>query len=469
MARDRMKHRPTPPPAKLLPPAGRDRVIPTTPSGRPLTPPTVLRWQTDIGNAAVSLVVQRYIPSDRSLRQTCLDRSVFQAMTDDDLVQTIAAIDRITPGLTDDADRTTAEQNRHEARRQQAVRRYSAFEALGTGIEGAHDAAARRTAVEALVTWSRAQFDGFPQLIRRYRQQSGPDATEKVRVLGRAAAAVARMEYLLGTMLHRGGSWETTTNAGPMIDDYTSSATEWCSAFATNALQEIYGAGMQARSGYKIANPDQFADVEINYDTAQGGAFIGTRSSRQANASNNPFVGLRESLKAVATGADTEHTADEVATDFLNNRIRPQAGDLVVIRRGSADPNSFSDSPDPKKRYKSHTLIVESMSGTRMSLIEGNAGPGSNRVTGRVLDLSVADDVEEIVFISRPSLTSGLNSTDAAAVGTVETAPADLVTADQIQAPIDDLNLLLEDLARGEGDVSHGPIGGTVAEAAGNP
>lgn len=44
-----------------------------------------------------------------------------------------------------------------------------------------------------------------------------------------------------------------------------------------------------------------------------------------------------------------------------------------------------------------------------------------------------------------------------------------LLTTDQIQAPIDDLNLLLDDLARAEGDVSHGPVGGTVAESAGNP
>ena len=427
-----------------------------------MNPIAVLRLQGDAGNAAVGVVLQRSVPSDHSLHRTCLDRRVFETLTDAELTQTIAAVDRLMPGLTDDADRQTAEENRHQARRQQAVRRHPGFEALATGVRGAAGAAARRTAVEALVTWSRAQLDGYPALIRRFREQSVPDAAEKVRVLGRAAAAVARMEYLLGTTLHRGGSWESTGNHGPMVDDY-GGGSAWCSRFATNALQEIYGPGMRAGSGYKIANPDEFADVELNYDTSQGGAFVGTTRSRHATAANNPFVELRESLEAVAAGTDTQHTAAQVATEFMTDRIQPQPGDLLIVRRGVADPNSFAAGS------LSHTLMVESVSGTRLSLIEGNAGAHTDRVTGRVLDLSVVGDVEEIVFISRPSVTSGLNAADAATVGTVDTPEADRITSEQIQAPIDDLNLLLEDLARVEGDVSHGSVGGTVADISGNP
>jgi hypothetical protein len=423
----------------------------------------LLQLQADIGNAAVGLVIQRRVPTDRELHQTCLDRPVFTALTDAELVETIAAVDRLLPGLTDDADRLTAEQNRRESRGEQARRRHTGFEAMATGVRDAADAAARRTALEALITWSRQQLDGYPDLIRRYRQQSVPDAAEKVRVLGRAAAAVARMEYLLGTTLHRGGSWETAgANQGPMVNDY-GGGSAWCSRFATNALQEIYGPGMRAGSGYKIANPDEFADVELNYDAAQGGAFVGTERSTNATAANNPFVGLRQSLQAIVDGTDTTHTADQVANQFMTDRITPQPGDLVIVRRGAANPNSFAAGS------LSHTLIVESVSGTKLSLIEGNAGAVTDRVTGRVLDLSVIDDVEEIVFISRPSLTSGLDAADAATVGTVETPEADRVTSEQIQAPLDDLNLLLEDLARAEGDVSHGPVGGSVAELAGNP
>jgi hypothetical protein len=201
----------------------------------------------------------------------------------------------------------------------------------------------------------------------------------------------------------------------------------------------------------------------INYDAAQGGAFVGTNRSQHATAANNPFVGLRQALTAVESGTDTTHTADQLATQFMTDHIRPQPGDLLIVRRGVADPNSFAADS------LSHTLMVESVSGTKISLIEGNAGVHTDRVTGRVLDLSVAADVEEIVFVSRPSLTSGLSAADAATVGTVDTPEADQVTSDQIQGPIDDLNLLLEDLARAEGDVSQGAAGGSVAELAGNP
>lgn len=422
----------------------------------------LLQLQTAAGNAAASQVVQRAVLSDHSLTRTCLDRPVFEALTDSELTDTLAAIDRLLPGLTDDADRQTAELNRREVRRQQAVRRHTGFAALETGVRTATSAATRRAAVEALITWSRAQLATYPALIRRFRQQTQPDTAEKVRVLGRAAAGAARMEYLVGTILHRGGSWETTENHGPMVDDY-GGGSAWCSRFATTALETILGPGARAGSGYKIANPSEFTDILINYDTTQGGAFVGTNRSQHATAADNPFVGLRESLTAIASGADTAHTAEQVATQFMADHVRPQPGDLLIVRRGVADPNSFAAAS------LSHTLLVESVSGTKISLIEGNAGVHTDRVTGRVLDLSVVGDVEEIVFISRPSLTSGMSVADAGTVGTVRTPEADQVTSDQIQAPIDDLNLLLEDLARAQGDVSHGTVGGSVAELAGNP
>lgn len=112
--------------------------------------------------------------------------------------------------------------------------------------------------------------------------------------------------------------------------------------------------------------------------------------------------------------------------------------------------------------------MVESLSGTRMSLIEGNAGASTDRVHGRVLDLSLVGDVEEIVFINRPSLGSGVSDTEEARMGTASVAAADQVDEMAILGPIDDLNLLLEELARSEGDVSRGAPGGTVAEMVGH-
>lgn len=449
----------------------RGRVRAARPQSRPLRGgalrPGLVRIESSncnarSANSTVGLLVQRTVPADRLLLGSCLARNVFQAMSDADLVATIAAVDRLEPEAATDADRRGLLGNRQEARREQARRRFPGFEAGADGVRAAASPAARRVAVEQLVTWVRSQIDTYPALVARYRRQAAPEAEEKVRVLGEAAAAVARLEFLLGTVLHRGGSWESGANSGPMVDDYTGgNAQAWSSRFATAALQEIRGDGLGAGSGYKLANPDQFASVDIDYDADQGGALVGTRSSRNATSANNPFVELRRTLEAIEDGTDTTQTAEQAAATFLRDQIRPQAGDVVVVRRGTANPNSFAAGS------LSHTLMVESVSGARMSLIEGNAGAATDRVTGRVLDLTSVEDVEELVFISRPSLTSGLSDADAALVGAGGDG-AEPVTESEIVTPLADLNLLVEELARAEGDVTTGATGGSVAELVGN-
>src|SRR5699024_9146956 len=129
---------------------------------------------------------------------------------------------------------------------------------------------------------------------------------------------------------------------------------------------------------------------------------------------------------------------------------------------GTADPNSFAAGS------LSHTLMVESVSGTRISLIEGNAGPRTDRVHGRVLDLAVVGDVEEILFVDRPSLGSGVNDTEEALIGTEAAPGGGLVDEAAVLRPIEDLTILLEELARSQGDVSQGAPGGAVAEMVGN-
>ncbi|MEE6286098.1 CHAP domain-containing protein [Georgenia sp. MJ173] len=423
----------------------------------------LLALQRTGGNALATLVVQRLVPRDSDLHTMCFDRPVFTAMSDAELDETIAAVDRILPTLTEDADLETARGNQAEARREQAARRHPGFAAHEAAVSGAGTAGSRRAAVEALVTWSRQQLDVYPDLVRRFRRQQQPDVTEKVRVLGQAAAAVARMEFLLGTILHRGGSWEATANAGPMVDDYTGGGdAAWCTKFATSALAAIRGDSVVAGSGYKVANPTEFPGLDIETDAAQGGAFVGTRRSRSATSADSPFVELRETLTAIAAGTVAGQTAAEAAEAFLRDRIRPQPGDILVTRRGVADPNSFAGGS------LSHTLMVESVSGSRISLIEGNASATTDRVSGRVLDLSVVGDVEEIVFISRASLGSGVAAAESALTGIEEVEEASRVDKAAILRPIDDLNILLEGLARSEGDVSQGRSRGTVAELVGN-
>ena len=68
--------------------------------------------------------------------------------------------------------------------------------------------------VRAAFDQTRGVQDAAAKVEAQYRKDAGAKAALQ------AAAAVARMEYLLGTTLHRGGSWESNENHGPMVDDY---------------------------------------------------------------------------------------------------------------------------------------------------------------------------------------------------------------------------------------------------------
>ena len=436
---------------------------PTGRRPRPTDARTLLELQRSAGNRTATAVVQRQALSEQDLRSKCFARSVFERMTEPELEETVDAADRLLLTVTDDAERDGVSTNRKEARREQAVRRYPGFADHRTAVAGAESDRDRRDAVEALVTWSREQLDVYPDLVQRFRRQTQPDVAEKVRVLGVAAAAVARMEFLLGTLLHRGNRWETTgANAGPLVDDYGGGGAAWCTRFATFALAAIRGDSVATGSGYRVANPQEFAGTDLATESEQGGAFVGTRSSRNATRAQNPFVGLRQTLRGITAGTVADLTAEQAAENFMRDHVRPQPGDIVVTRRGDANRNSFATG------MLSHTLIVEAVSGSEISLIDGNSGRRTDRVHGRVLDLSDADDVEKIVFVNRPDLTSGVDAAEEALIGTAPGVAGEEVDEQAILRPVQDLNILLEELARSEGDVAQGPSGGTVAEMVGN-
>ncbi len=210
-------------------------------------------------------------------------------------------------------------------------------------------------------------------------------------MLGRVSAAVARVEFLLGTIYHQGGRWERSSNRGFMVDFYTDRTPwAWCSRFATTILAQITGRrSLLAFSGYKIANPGRW-NIDLDYDQAQGGAFVGMRRSRRASPdprsrNYSPWAELRQTLRNFARGRAPGQTKEQAAQAFLQNHVQPQAGDILVVTRGGRR-NSFSGG-------SSHTGMIERVEGFKIYTIEGNTGRGSNRVIGGVYDLTSIVDV----------------------------------------------------------------------------
>lgn len=403
---------------------------------------------------------------EQDLRSRCYDASIADTLDDAQLAEAVDIADRAVAGATDSAEQQTARTNQlifQVAKRGRAV------------AEAGGSATARTAAIEALVDFSRDQVATLPPLVERFRNQSSPSVEEKVRVLGRLAAAVGRMEFLLGSMMYQGGEWEESDNRGAMVDDYTGgSATQWCSLFTSTMWQRITGQTMRAASGYKLANPADFG-LDITYDTAAGGGFVGSRGTRAASTRRggnyNPWAELRQTLLDIDGGRTTDRTRAEAVEAFLTDHgLSPQAGDIMVVKRRSADANSFTrgERVEGKLRgaFQSHTTMVESFSGTVVSTIEGNA---DDRVRGRTYDLSDPDDVAKVVFLARPGIepaaraeTEEAAETAAAEIPSADTVVESSVSAGELLGPLQTLNALLQRLATVVGGV---PAGSTAAQS----
>lgn len=429
----------------------------------------MIELQQSAGNAAtVALVEQLTSDSERSglpfteldLRTRCFDASIADTLDEQQLAAAVDTAERAAAGAGDQAEQQTARQN-------QLI-----FEVAlgGRPVEAAGGAGAERTAaIEALVDFSRTQVDTLGPLVEQFREQAEPAVDEKVRVLGQMAAAVARMEFLLGSMMYQGGDWEERSNRGAMVDDYTGgSATQWCSLFTSTIWQRITGQNMRAASGYKLANPGDFG-LDITYDAAAGGGFVGSRSTRSARAgtgrNHNPWAQLRQTLLDIDSGEIPDQTRGEALEAFLTSHgLQPQAGDIMVVKRGSAAANSFTAGTRQDGRlrgaFQSHTTMVESFSGSVVSTIEGNA---DDRVRGRTYDLSNPDDVAKIVFLARPGIEpspEAAAATEAAAESAADDLAADegsaagQVSAGDLLGPLQTLNALLHRLAAVVGGVA---------------
>ena len=111
----------------------------------------------------------------------------------------------------------------------------------------------------------------------------------------------------------------------------------------------------------------------------------------------------------------------------------------MVVRRGSSTANAFS------AKAQSHTTMIERVDGHQLSTIEGNTGKG--RVAGHVFDLTKASDVEEIIFIARPSLASGLSQAQQESIGAGAPVGTAAVTEAELLEPIEQLNAMVQRFA----------------------
>ncbi len=441
-----------------------------------VTPETVLSLQRQIGNAAVQRWIMRQSapglltvqpPHVRAVTTTCITREFARRLTDPQLQECVAALQQemLVRPPTDPLHLAAAENLQIIRQEVDHRARNGRMTELLANVTAATDTAAHRAATDALIDYVRAQLNTYPPLVNTFIQQANPGMDEKTRILGRVTAAFARTEFLLGNIYHQGArNWEvnaagaSTSNRGHMVDAYTGgSAMEWCSRFATTALSRLRGDnGVLAASGYRIANPVAMNN-ELNYDTAYGGDFAGITGGTTAPATS-PFAALRTRLQRIANGQVTDQTAQQAVDDFFTNHIRPQAGDIMIVRRGSSNANAFSGSS------QSHTTMVERLDGYRISTIEGNTAGG--RVAGHVFDLTQVADVEEIVFISRPSLASGM-TTDAerATIGAGTPAGTPAVTEDQLMEPVEQMNTMLQQFAAQAGHLRQPAAGETDSVA----
>jgi|GEM_PF-4977870 len=273
-------------------------------------------------------------------------------------------------------------------------------------IDAAKDEKARKKAGVDLINLARELTGKYPEMLMDYKGQATPDATEKMRVIGELIAISARIEWLAGT-IYLGGSgkkdkWEVGSSNRDKDDVLSSYYQEetgsgegtgpWCTRFSMTVRKNAVGmrgknghVSGNAWSGYKVGRADYW-----DYEEAQGGKHAGKGVGQ---GDEKAFVDLHKAIKKEKE-ADARKT---IVESFFKDHIKPQAGDVMVVKRSEAKANSYYDGA------KSHTTTIEKVEGSKIYTIEGNSG---GRVMGKVYDLTDKADTEKIIFISRVSLNS---------------------------------------------------------------
>jgi hypothetical protein len=293
-----------------------------------------------------------------------------------------------------------------------------------------------RAAVLALATFTRENMPPRA-LLDGYLDRTDVTPEAKVATLGQLAAAVARMEFLLGTMYQRGtkAKWETATNRGAFPDVYEKAigggAQPWCTNFVGYAYTRLgfranaEGTTSEFMSGYRLrewsAKGKGVSGEQITPAAQTVAGAVGTGSALIDRAE---WKRLRKDLKAAKTQADRLAVTEAFFAGGAHPL--PQPGDIVVKPRGDAAANNeFSGG-------KSHTMLVESFdaSAYKIHTIEGNVG---DKVGGRTIDLTDPVDVSKIIFLTRmgtqffgasPTATGGTGATGTSIAGPAAAADA---------------------------------------------
>lgn len=250
-------------------------------------------------------------------------------------------------------------------------------------------------------------------LLDGYLARTDVSTADKVRTVGRLAAEVGRMEFLLGRMHHRGvGTWETAgSNQGPFPDVYRSGVgggtdQPWCTKFAGYSYTRLgfhaapaSAATSMFQSGYRLqhwSSTGKTLGGASGVQTTDPASMVASGTGGSVLVDSGDWRGLTRDLTRAASAARTAHQDEAAARlavtqTFLAAHAAPQAGDIVVKTRGSATTNSFSGG-------LSHTMMVDRFDGRYIYTIEGNR---SDQVGARRLDLTEPADTGQIIFLTR--------------------------------------------------------------------
>jgi hypothetical protein len=317
-----------------------------------------------------------------------------------------------------------------------------------------------------LAVWIRQRFPTEAS-IREYLSNATIPQADKVATLGLLAVELGRLEFLMGVIFHGGTdqTWESGgANRGPFVNRYKSTVgntpndSPWCTMFSGYLRRMLgFSSGLASRgplifnSGLRfdrwatdntnlISGRDDFDDP-ADYENYSGGSI-----------DQDEWITLRTTLNR--RGITQEQREQEVAT-FFSTRITPQAGDIMIINTGTTT-NAY------RNRTQSHTVNVESYTGTTVSTIEGNRG---DKVTGVELDLSDPADAGQVIVLAR--LGTEFFPTNPPPAEGAEPAPASTITRDTLLQPLQSMTRELQMLADRRGYVSSNAVGASVATMAG--